>query len=201
MSQQAMQQALEALRAALSEPDRTMQQRPERARRVCTAIATLEKELALQQGPECQIRFDGKSVQQWLGEALFDFQQATGCDTAEEFLAAGPATRGAVERCHLLDELIQSWREKGNAPEQCERRIRARAAVEAAWPVIEANDALHPSTASPAPDKRKPWELTSWTCALARVDNHGRHCPEDKCRDCPNAAGVDVPQGQEKDRG
>lgn len=46
---------------------------------------------------------------------------------------------------------------------------------------------------SPAPDKRKPWELTSWTCALARVDNHGRHCPEDKCRDCPNAAGVTAP--------
>jgi hypothetical protein len=39
---------------------------------------------------------------------------------------------------------------------------------------------------SPAPDTRKPWDKTSWTCARARVDHQGMRCPEDKCADCPN---------------
>lgn len=42
-----MRQALDSLRAALTEPDRTMQQRPERAALVREVIAALEKELAL----------------------------------------------------------------------------------------------------------------------------------------------------------
>jgi hypothetical protein len=37
------------------------------------------------------------------------------------------------------------------------------------------------------PDKRKPWEKSSWTCALATVNNTGMHCPPpgQRCPDCP----------------
>jgi hypothetical protein len=44
-----------------------------------------------------------------------------------------PDLRQAAERCRLLDELIASWRDQGNSPEQMERRIQARSAVEDAW--------------------------------------------------------------------
>ena len=36
-----------------------------------------------------------------------------------------------------------------------------------------------------APDHRKPWEKSSWTCARARVDHEGVHCPATgRCPDC-----------------
>jgi len=44
-------------------------------------------------------------------------------------------TDAAIERCRLLDELILAWRDKGNSEEQKVRRINARRAIEAAWPV------------------------------------------------------------------
>jgi hypothetical protein len=47
-----------------------------------------------------------------------------------------PEGVSSPERCRLLDELIASWREVGNSPAQCERRIQARAALESAWPTL-----------------------------------------------------------------
>lgn len=58
--------------------------------------------------------------------------------TEEEFRVYSMAAylrEQEAKRCRLLDELILSWRELGNDPAQCERRIKAREAIEAAWPV------------------------------------------------------------------
>lgn len=50
---------------------------------------------------------------------------------------------------------------------------------------------------TPAPDTRKPWEKSSWTCVQARVDHEGLHCPPpgQRCPDCPS--GVEPSRGGE----
>jgi hypothetical protein len=50
------------------------------------------------------------------------------------FVEQSHPTAADVERCRLLDELILSWQQRGDSPEKANRRIAARAAIEAAWP-------------------------------------------------------------------
>lgn len=68
------------------------------------------------------------------------------------------------------------------------------------WPWREmARKALATAKQLPAPDTRKPWERSDWTCARARVDHDGMHCPEDKCADCPNrTSGVTPSDGGQR---
>jgi hypothetical protein len=76
-------------------------------------------------------------------------------------VALGRPTAAAIERCRLLDELIASWRDGGNSTEKAERRIQARAAVEAAW----STDGMPASPASVPPEVQRSIAMGHCICA------------------------------------
>jgi hypothetical protein len=63
--------------------------------------------------------------------------------------ADGVRGTSASERCRLLDELIDAWIARGSEPELTQRRINARAAIEAAWsaPGVPVGSCTYPDCA------------------------------------------------------
>lgn len=96
--------------------------------------------------------------------------------------------RAAFRRC-TPEQMQEQYGQSGRTRAEILAEYEAHAMhVEAARQWVERSA---PAGVEGTPtDERKPWERTDWTCALARVDQHGMHCPENKCADCPNAAGV-----------
>jgi hypothetical protein len=104
------------------------------------------------------------------------------CLLSRDWIAALPSASLGEQREPALADAARVLAEFAKtAPGRLPSRVQEAIAVVAASPASKSAGGGGASG-----DTRKPWEKTSWTCARARVDHEGMHCPPDKCADCPN---------------